>query len=243
MVPDIGQRALDGSAMRGLLEALGMWRQKEAMGINARPSKKGIRQPHASICSFSASVSTCRRCQPPARLCPGWQAASCHTGRALGAISIRYVVDGPTSPPRGQALHQPTGNDDDGCRQSDACVRGVSAMPIVPIVMSAMVNSMAGLRPTRSAKSRSAARPKARDEANAKDRYRQHHRDQRLVSRKEGLADINTAKNAVGGNQRTQRAARHCCSHDAGCTLLFAAVELFDTRWDVGATQRRLLEF
>jgi hypothetical protein len=36
---------------------------------------------------------------------------------------------------------------------------------------------------------------RARDEANAKDRYRQHHRDQRFVSRKK-VWPIYTAKNA-----------------------------------------------
>jgi hypothetical protein len=44
---------------------------------------------------------------------------------------------------------------------------------------------MAGLRPARSAKAPISSPPKGRVmKANAKDRYRQHHRDQRFVSRK-----------------------------------------------------------
>ena len=81
-----------------------MWRRrKTAMGINARPSKKGIRQPHASICSLlSASVSTMPTtpAASEAMRLAGKLPAAIQAAPALGAISIRYVVDGLTSPPR-----------------------------------------------------------------------------------------------------------------------------------------------
>ena len=106
----------------------GMWRRrKKAMGINARPSKKGYANPTpASAPSLSASVSTMPT-TPAASDAMPWL-ASCQLPyrprRPWGAISIRYVVDGPTRRPGPAPLHQPTGNDDDGCRQPDACVRG-----------------------------------------------------------------------------------------------------------------------
>ena len=95
------------------------------MGINARPSK-GIRQPHASICSLlSASVSTMPTTPAASEAMP-WL-ASCqlpYRPAGLGCDLDQIRRRRPDLAAQGQPLHQPTGNDDDGCRQPDACVRG-----------------------------------------------------------------------------------------------------------------------
>ena len=157
---------LMGPLCVGCSRLSGMWRRrKKAMGINARPSKKGIRQPHASICSLlSASVSTMPTTPAASEAMP-WL-ASCQLPyrprRPWGAISIRYVVDGPTSPPRANPCTSRQTMTMMGAANPMLAYEGVSAMPIVPIVMSAMVNSMAGLRPTRSAKEPISSPPKGR---------------------------------------------------------------------------------